>query len=226
MRNKQLRVCVVILLGLCLVAVQAQSAQESPVIKGDYFGQPQPGESAVIFAPGIFSLSDRLESKITFSPDGSEYYFGVTEIKDNKALYKIYYTKRVNNTWTEQVEAPFSVNNGGSSPFMSADGEKLYFNRDRDIWMVERTGEGWGEPQLLPSPINSDSSDGSFVETADNDVYFSSKRPGGSGGMDIWRIRRLPDQIPVAENLGPIMNSSSFDVSPCIAPDGSYFIFG
>ena len=125
-----------------------------------------------MFAPGIFSLPDRLESKITFSPDGNEYYFGVTEIKDNSASYKIYYTKRVNDTWSEQVEAPFSVNNGASDPFMSADGKKLYFDRDSDIWLVKRTGEGWGEPQRLPSPINSDSYDGSFMETDDNDVYF------------------------------------------------------
>ncbi len=196
--------------------------------KDAYFGQTPPGDSAVVFAPGIFSLPDRLESSITFSPDGKELYFQVVEIANNKASYKIYYTKYVNNKWTEQVEAPFSANNkiGSSSPFISADGKSLYFVRDGDIWMVERTIEGWGEPQLLPSPINSTSRENSYTETADGVAYISSKRPGGFGGIDNWRIARLSDQSLQAENLGPILNSPSFDVSPCIAPDGSYLIFG
>lgn len=65
------------------------------------------------------------------------------------------------------------------------------------------------------------------METADgNESYISSERPGGQGGRDIWRIRHLSEQTPEAENLGPVTNSSSFDVSPCIAPDGSYPVFG
>jgi Tol biopolymer transport system component len=78
----------------------------------------------------------------------------------------------------------------------------------------------------LPSPINSDSRDGSYTATADGVVYISSKRPDGFGGYDIWHIQPKPNQVLHAENLGPIMNSTAFDVSPLIAPDGSYLIFG
>ncbi|MDA3898000.1 MAG: hypothetical protein PF482_17845 [Desulfobacteraceae bacterium] len=92
--------------------------------------------------------------------------------------------------------------------------------------MVERSIEGWSEPQVLPSPINSDSRDGSYTATADGVVYISSKRPDGFGGYDIWHIQPKPNQVLHAENLGPIMNSTAFDVSPLIAPDGSYLIFG
>jgi Tol biopolymer transport system component len=167
-----------------------------------------------------------MESEIVFSPDGKEYYFGVIETKDNKASYKIYYTKYRNNKWTEQLEAPFSENNNVSSPFVSADGTRLYFAKSGNIWMVERTIEGWSEPQVLPSPINSDSRDGSYTVTADGVAYFSSKRPNGFGGYDIWRMQPMSDQVLQAENLGSIMNSSAFDISPLIAPDGSYLIFG
>ena len=105
-------------------------------------------------------------------------------------------------------------------------GKKLYFSKNGDIWMIERTLEGWSEPKILPSPINSDYQDDSYTETKDGDVYISSKRPEGFGGIDNWRINRLPDQSLQAENLGPIMNSTYFDYSPFIAPDGSYLIFG
>ncbi|MCJ7716986.1 MAG: hypothetical protein MUO54_10775 [Anaerolineales bacterium] len=192
----------------------------------DYFGQNPPGDSAVIFAPGIFSLPDRLESRITFSQDGKEIYFEVIEIENNKVSNKIYYTQYLNNSWTEQVEVPFSTNNNVGKPYLSADGERLFFTKDGDIWMIERAGQGWSEPQPLPSPINSTSTESSYMETADGVAYISSKRPGGFGGIDNWRINRLSDQSLQAENLGSILNSTSFDFSPFIAPDGSYLIFG
>ena len=200
-----------------------QSEKNIFEIKDAYFGQKPPGLSPDIFAPGILSHPDRLESKVVFSHDGSECYFGVVEIKDNRASNKIYYTQYVNNRWTEQVETPFS----GSSPFVSAKGKKLYFARDGDIWMVKRTLNGWGEPQLLPAPINSTARETSYTETSNGVAYVSSNRSGGIGkGYDIWRVATLTNQSLQAENLGPIVNSSSFDVSPLIAPDGSYLIFG
>jgi Tol biopolymer transport system component len=192
----------------------------------DYFGQTPPGDSAVIFAPGIFSLSDRLESNIAFSSDGREIYFGVVEIKDNSASYKIYYTKYLNNKWTEQAETSFSAGNDICNPYLSADGKKLYFEKSGDIWMIERTAEGWGKQKQLEPPINSESYEASYMETADGNAYISSKRPGGLGGMDIWYLKRMPDQSIQAENLGPLFNTELFDYSPFLAPDGSYFIFG
>ena len=194
--------------------------------KGYYYDQALPGDSAVMFAPEKFSFSDRLESNITFSPDGNECYFGLLEIKDNKASYKIYQSKYVNNKWTEQTEAPFSINNNFGDPIFSADGKKLYLNKKGDIWMVERIIDGWEKPIKLPAPINSDASEGSISESSDGVAYISSRRPDGFGGIDNYRINRLKDQSLQAENLGPVMNSKYFDYSPFIAPDGSYFIFG
>ena len=194
--------------------------------KGYYYNQTPPGDSAVIFAPGIFSLPDRLESNIALSTDGKECYFGVLEIKDRKVSYKIYQSKFANNKWTEQTEAPFSLNNNIGDPILSADGKKLYFNKEGDIWMIERSSEKWGIPKKLPSPINSNAYEGYITESADGVIYISSKRPEGFGGIDNWRINRLPDQSLQEENLGPIFNTSLFDYSPFIAPDGSYLIFG
>lgn len=206
--------------------IQAQVTQDFTELKGYYFNQPLPGDSAVVFAPGIFSLSNRLESNIVFTPDGKECYFGVLEIKDRKVSYKIYQSTFANNKWSEQIEVPFSLNNNISDPILSADGKKLYFNKKGDIWMVERSSEKWGVPQKLPAPINSDANEGSITESADGVIYISSRRPEGFGGIDNWRINRLPDQSLKVENLGPILNSSYFDYSPLIAPDGSYLIFG
>lgn len=191
-----------------------------------YFNQPPPGDSAVIFAPGIISLPNRLESNIAFTPDGKECYLGLLEVRDRKVFNKINQSKYVNNKWTEQTEAPFSVDNNIGDPVPSADGQKLYFNKESDIWMLKRKPEEWSAPIKLPSPINSNASEGSISESDNGDVYISSRRSGGFGGIDIWRINPLADQSLQAENLGLMMNSTYFDYSPFIAPDGSYLIFG
>lgn len=188
-------------------------AQEFTDLKGDYFGQILPGDTPVVFAPGIISTTDRNEINITFSPDGNEVYF----LRDGD----IYTMQRIHNTWTEQVRAPFT---GLNNPVFSVDGSKIYFtkwsngNSVSDIWMAERTIGGWGEPQCLPAPINSSANDSVYTETADGVKYIGSNR---SGSWGIWCISPSSGQ---AENLGPMVNSYP-STSPCVAPDGSYLIF-
>jgi uncharacterized protein (TIGR02145 family) len=188
-----------------------------------YFGQTPPGNKAVKFAPGIISLPDRLEGSIAFTPDGNECYFGVYEYINGSFLNKIFYTKLVNNTWTKKEEAKFSIGQNVSLISLSSDGKRLFFEKDGDIWKVERTTGEWGELQCLPAPINSASTETGYTETADGIVYFDSNRPGGFGQYyDIWRINPTTAQ---AEDLGSIVNSGITQATPCIAPDGSYLIF-
>ncbi len=200
--------------------VQVSNAQTASI---DYFGQTPPGDTAVIFAPGIISKPDRFESSIVFYPDSNEIYFDSWVTTDS--VYKILYTKRVNNTWTEQLALPFNGNQNAGSPFLSADGNKLYFEKESDIWMVERISGGWGEPRRLPSPVNTTSDENYYSETDDGIGYITSNRPGGKGNLDIWQIRSLPNDSFQIENLGPIVNSSTEDFTSVIAHDGSYIIF-
>ena len=44
-----------------------------------YFGQISPGKTPQIFAPGILSLTNRMEARIAFSPDGTECFFTVPQ---------------------------------------------------------------------------------------------------------------------------------------------------
>jgi Tol biopolymer transport system component len=193
-----------------------------------YLGQVPPGDSAVIFAPGIISLTDRLEGKIAFSPDGNECYFTVWG--ENYSSCKIYCTKRLNNTWTEQVEAPFSIGQYCGEPFISADGNKLYFDysyRDKptNIWMVQRAAQGWSEPRELPSPINSEYWDAGYSESTKGTAFVASSRPGGLDDKgDIWCIRKVPDKSLGAENPGTPLNSTAWEAG-LIAPDESFLIF-
>jgi len=204
---------------------------EAQIHSIDYFGQTPPGDTAVVFAPGIISLPNRTECRIVFSPTGNECFFNVWAADYSSA--KIYATKRVNNSWSPPVEASFSIGHMDSGPFLSSDGNRLYFHyanykgpEPYNIWMVKRTSQGWSNPIHLPSPINSDYRDGAYSETNNGIVYFTSTRPGGFDTKgDIWRTRKVPGKPLQVENLGAIVNSSAWDASPCIAPDESYLIF-
>jgi hypothetical protein len=190
----------------------------------DYFGQPSPGDTARLFAPEIVSLAGRQESGIVYSPDGSECYFNASTPGTEKSY--VYFSKRVNGEWTEPQAAPFSNSMDASVHFISSDGNRLYLSinagNNRELGFVERTEEGWSDPRLLPYPLNTASREMGYTQTADGVVYFDSDRQGGRGGIDIWRVRPSSDK---AENLGPVINTSTSDFIPCIAPDGSFLIF-
>jgi Tol biopolymer transport system component len=191
-------------------------------VTGPYFGQTPPGTTPTIFAPGILSLSNRIEGGVVFSPDGNECFFSA----GYSWPIQMYYTKRVNNVWTTQALAS-SLLPGYSfgHPFFSAAGNKLYFTNNNDIWAVDRTSQGWGNPQVLPSPINSAYVDDSYSQTTDETAYFYSTRPG-SGTGNIWRtLPQQPGQPLQAEILGSLNNSSFNNHDPVVSPDGRYLLF-
>ncbi|MCH8218053.1 MAG: PD40 domain-containing protein, partial [Planctomycetes bacterium] len=126
----------------------------------------------------------------------------------------------------------------GSS--ITADGLQLYFldypsrrpggYGNKDIWVTTRStkGDPWGEPVNLGPIVNSShGEDGPSISADGLMLYFSSNRPGGQGGYDIWvttRETRGEDWgHPV--NLGPPVNTSSFELGICISPDGLQLYF-
>ena len=84
------------------------------------------------------------------------------------------------------------------SPFITADGQRLYFFSERsagavgrrDIWVSERVGDAFEVPALVPG-INSPSSELLPWLTPDElTVLFVSGRTGGRGAADLWRATR------------------------------------
>jgi len=122
-------------------------------------------------------------------------------------------------------------------PYISADGLELYFNSNRpggwggyDIWITTRETiqDPWGEPMNLGPPINSAADECGLSITANGlELYFSSNRLGGSGGVDIWVMTRTSISKPWGEpmNLGPTVNSSVDEVGISISKDGLSLIF-
>lgn len=206
-----------VLLFTLLITADIAYTQTEPV---DYFGQTPPGDSAIIFAPGIISLPDRDESGVIFSSDGKEIYFTVLDTTDY--TNKIYYSGYEGTSWSDPVDTSFLDDYDPWALFFSADNKKIYFTNftDNNIWVVERNETEWGEPVQLPSPVNSDDDEYGYSETTDGLIYFASGRESSTN--DIWWVN---PSTSLAESLGTKVNSSSGDHNPIISPDGSYLIF-
>ena len=195
---------------------------------GPYFGQTLPSTNPVVFAPGILSLTTRFENRIAFSPDGKECYFGVT---DSSYSYNhlLCTTQDVSGVWSPQVLVPFLPSQDKGEPLFSQDGNKLYFtsktNGQWNFYTADRTPQGWTNVTALPSPINSANNEFCLSQATNGTFYFGSARPGGLGGMDIYRTRQVEGQPLQVENLGSTINSSGDDGDPCIAPDERFLIF-
>ena len=63
-----------------------------------------------------------------------------------------------------------------------------------DIYLSRKEGRTWDVPQNLGYPVNSRYWESTpFLSLDGRTLYFSSTRPGGFGGMDIWVSQWNPE---------------------------------
>ncbi len=114
---------------------------------------------------------------------------------------------------------------------ISHDGQKLYIFRNAalgngDIFVSLLKGTKWSPPEKLKG-INSNYWEGSICFTPDEKyLYFSSERPNGLGGRDIYAAQRMPDgSYGSVKNLGPTINTPYDEDAPFITADGKTMFF-
>jgi len=74
------------------------------------------------------------------------------------------------------------------------------------------------------SELNTASNDGCpILSPYDDALYIASNRPGGQGGLDIWRAERSGDGWGAPVNLGPEINSAADDFCPSPARGNRLF---
>jgi hypothetical protein len=123
----------------------------------------------------------------------------------------------------EQYEASISV---------SPDERKIYVYQDitgaGDIYFSDLASSRFGELQHFKARnVNSKYWETHCTVTPDGmTMYFTSDRPGGFGGRDIYKVTKLPDGAWSApQNLGPTINTAYDEESPFIAVDNKTLYF-
>jgi len=138
----------------------------------------------------------------------------------------LYYSNRAEDgNWDTPEQLPSTINTVEIEENPHLAGNTLYFTRypfsqpeKAKIFRSRLLDTGWTRAEALPSPINDENSTiAAFISEDGKEIYFSSNRPGGYGGYDIYRsVIQGNGSYSEPENLGSEINTSA---------DEAYFIY-
>ena len=197
-----------------------------------YFDRPSPGNSAILFAPGI--ISDEYSNRdMAISPAGDELFYTIQY--RGFTISVLMFSKKVNGKWSAPEVAGFSGQFSDLEPAFSPDGNRLYFSSNRpvsgtgkkdfDIWYIERGREKgtWGEPKNLGSPVNT-SKDEFYPSIAKNgNIYFTRQMDGKD--EDIVMCKFWNNQYDTAVSLPDAINSKGAEFNAYVDPDEKFILF-
>ena len=150
------------------------------------------------------------------------------------------YTSKINDlTSIGEVslfsQSIFDPERNEGSPAFSPDGKTVIFARgnsgkrkdaspDVDLYVSRKTPQGWSEPVLV-SASDSASWDGSPAFSGDGKtIYFASNRPGGSGGMDLYRVNMdASGRFGNPVNMGKALNTPGNEMFPFVTKEGKLY---
>lgn len=203
--------------------------------------QAQGAGTPTLFGPGVIS-GPANDDAATFTPDGRTLYFFRANGDGDDIM-----TSHLDGTrWSQPVIASFSGHWRDLEPTMAPDGSYLIFASSRPIdgsgksidghwggqlhpsrgghlWRVNRQGDGWSAPFLLPATINRFDSTFSPAIAADGSLYFMAAT--GSGGRFQLYYSEFKDGRYRAPELLPFSAGEYGGVDPAVAPDQSFIVF-
>ena len=150
-------------------------------------------------------------------------------------MSNVYVSYEKDGKWLKSKSIGENINSvGGDEEIVgcSADGNTLIYNFDNnigfgDIFIGPKEGSSFFTPIKLNQNINSREGEISASISPDGKtLYFTSNRPGGYGGMDIYRAVKLPNgEWSQAYNLGKNINTQFDEDFPTISKDGKTLYF-
>jgi len=132
------------------------------------------------------------------SPDGKYLLFSSYRA-GGIGKYDILISERVGDQWSQPKNPGKPLNSPGNegNPSMSPDGRSIYFMRCETMDDTQKSGckifvshkrnkNVWGEPEELPSYINTGNSTSPKILSDNETLIFSSERPGNKGKLDLY----------------------------------------
>ncbi len=126
----------------------------------------------------------------------------------------IMFTRLINGKWTAPVNITPDLQSDGDHYIssLSYDGKTLLLSKNddfnSDIFTSTWDGKAWSKVTKLNRTINTKYWESqAFISDDGRRLYFSSDRPGGFGGLDIYVSIRMNGDWGPAVNLGPEINT-------------------
>ncbi len=170
------------------------------------------------------------------SQDGRIMFYTACNRNDGGGRCDLYMCVNKSGRWSKPRNLGSAVNSGAweGQPTFSIDGRTLYFVSNRkgghggmDIWKTTFDGGQWTAPENLGPEINTEFDEMSpFIHFDDHTLYFSSNRPEGMGGMDLFVAKRDDNgRWTQPTNLGYPINTEGDDNNLIVSADGRTAIF-
>jgi outer membrane protein OmpA-like peptidoglycan-associated protein len=176
-------------------------------------------------------INDEFSNYNPILSDHDSVLYYMEELKFYDALMR---STNTDGKWSTPVNLTPSIGSDGDHILVgaSADGQTLFlYNyeglRAGELYTTQHTDKGWSKIEKMNGNINT-----AYNEThasLSNDgktLYFTSNRPGGQGGLDIYKS--VPDglgQWGPAVNLGPVVNTPFNEETPFMNSDDEILYF-
>ena len=203
-------------------------------------------KSPVVFNPisvgdGINTTDDEYWPSIT--ADGQTMMFTRQQRPgDSPATYSevqedFYISSFADNSWQKAVNAgpPLNTRQNEGAQSLSSNGAYMFFTACErpsglgscDLYFSALNEGNWSEPVNLGSPVNTSGWESQPSISSDGKtLFFSSSRPGGFGGKDLWLSRLNEKNLWTKPlNLGDRINTDGDEMSPFIHFDGKTLYF-
>jgi WD40-like Beta Propeller Repeat len=186
-----------------------------------YLGQKPPGDVPEIFAKGMLVDSGIVLGRVSFSKDGSEFYYTYARHWfDNQGTG----TKEIRFDGT-RWQKPVTIGENVVNPAISPDGQTIYLGGPGgQVWVTRRSDTGWSVPEVW---LEKEYGLYNFQPTLSNNFYTGSNAHSGHKNdfstYDFCRFQ-IFGKDTIISSLGPTINTAAFDGDFFIAPDESYMI--
>ncbi len=201
------------------------------LIRKAEFGEERLGQSIDLDIYGIEALNtEQPETFPSLNAEENRIFFG----RINQRQEDIYLAEKLDGVWSAPKRIDFSTGQNESTQSISSDGKTIVFSACQradglgscDLYWTKEVDGKWLEPKNMGSTINSPSWESQPCLAEDGkELYFSSNRPGGVGGKDLYRARFLNGQWETPQNLGAIVNSSGDEGAPFLHYSGKELYF-
>ncbi len=190
--------------------------KDTVVFECNYLGETPPGNEPKLFAPNNISTGD-LHSSVYFTPDGKEVYY--TRLSSNGDNSGVLMRRNIDGNWSDVTMVPGTEE--ALTPFISHDGQRLFCSLPRTLFVMNRNGNGWGEPKNLGKEINFQDRQDGLSESLNRTIYYTTMFGENNGA---YSSKYIDGKYETPEKLETGLIGKFRGGYPYVAPDESYII--
>jgi len=222
------------LIRCCLNGQQLQ--YQAPKAVEENLG-PQVNTQYDEFAP---VLSPTVANRLYFSSiragnaGGKRNPNGIADERNGQYFSDLFFCSNIGGTWSRVQPMPYQINSPRHEVLLdfNKEGNALIYFKGLDLKKGEIVVDTFrpSDQRLmssdpLPAPIRPLEGDEAPYFYNDTLIVFASSRPGGSGGLDLYKTAYRNGTWTEPENLGSDVNSAYNETTPFLSRDGNTLYF-